>query len=54
MPFWSIGIAATCIQFVYYVLLTSLPTYFATILRFNLQKVRFHLKSIQNDILFCV
>ncbi len=29
----------TCIQFVYYVLLTSLPIYFATILKFNLQKV---------------
>lgn len=35
--FWSIGIAITCIQFVYYILLTSLPTYFSTILRFNLQ-----------------
>ncbi|CAF1302986.1 unnamed protein product [Adineta steineri] len=38
IPFWSIAIASTCVQFVYYVLLTSLPTYFATILRFNLQK----------------
>ncbi|CAF1344084.1 unnamed protein product, partial [Didymodactylos carnosus] len=37
-PFWSIAVASTCIQFVYYVLLTSLPTYFATILKFNLQK----------------
>ncbi|CAF0904123.1 unnamed protein product [Rotaria sordida] len=38
LPFWSIAIVSTCIQFVYYVLLTSLPTYFATILRFDLQK----------------
>ncbi|CAF1419595.1 unnamed protein product [Rotaria magnacalcarata] len=37
VPFWSIAIASTCIQFIYYVLLTSLPTYFATILKFNLQ-----------------
>ncbi|CAF3389237.1 unnamed protein product [Rotaria sp. Silwood1] len=38
LPFWSIAIVSSCIQFVYYVLLTSLPTYFATILKFNLQK----------------
>ncbi|CAF1005945.1 unnamed protein product [Adineta ricciae] len=38
LPFWSIAVASTCVQFVYYVLLTSLPIYFARILKFDLQK----------------
>ena len=40
MPLYGIAVHHICTNFVFYILLTSLPTYFSTILRFNLQQVR--------------
>ena len=54
ITFWSIAVAITCVQFVYYVLLTSLPTYFATILRFNLQKVYLRLSLFSSRNFFSI
>ncbi|CAF1238810.1 unnamed protein product [Adineta ricciae] len=45
VPLYGIAIQHICTNFVFYILLTSLPTYFSTILRFNLQ---------QNGIMFAI
>ncbi|CAF4331372.1 unnamed protein product [Rotaria sp. Silwood2] len=39
VPLYGIAINHICLNFVYYILLTSLPTYFSTILQFNLRRV---------------
>jgi len=38
-PVYGIAIMHVCYNFIYYTLLTSLPTYFATILNFDLHQV---------------
>ncbi|CAF1070841.1 unnamed protein product [Rotaria sordida] len=38
IPLYGIAINHICYNFVYYILLTSLPTYFSTILRFDLRR----------------
>ncbi|CAF1419651.1 unnamed protein product [Rotaria magnacalcarata] len=38
IPLYGIAIQHVCTNFVFYILLTSLPTYFSTILRFNLKE----------------
>jgi len=38
-PLYGIAIMHVCYNFIYYTLLTTLPTYFATILRFDLHEV---------------
>ncbi|CAF0904028.1 unnamed protein product [Rotaria sordida] len=45
VPLYGIAIQHICTNFVFYILLTSLPTYFSTILRFNLK---------QNGIMFAI
>ncbi|CAF1576449.1 unnamed protein product, partial [Didymodactylos carnosus] len=37
-PLWGIAVVHICVNFLLYTLLTSLPTYFSTILKFNLQQ----------------
>ena len=39
VPLYGIAVQHICTNFIFYILLTSLPTYFSTILRFNLQQV---------------
>lgn len=38
VPMYAIAVNHICSNFIFYILLTSLPTYFSTILRFNLQE----------------
>ncbi|CAF0779789.1 unnamed protein product [Didymodactylos carnosus] len=45
VPLWAIAVMHICVNFVYYVLLTSLPIYFSTILRFDLH---------QNGLMFAI
>jgi len=39
-PVYGISVMHICHNYIYYTLLTSLPTYFATILNFNLHQVK--------------
>lgn len=38
VPLYAIAVQHVCTNFVFYILLTTLPTYFSTILRFNLKQ----------------